>query len=420
MKKLFYLLLLIPLLFTGCKNNVHSEYEGYEYVISEKEDYYSTYSIFGEKATDLIIDAAKEQIGIYYVSIFTKEELRKITNEYSTIMNIIGKDVFDNYYLGISQRTNNSLYALGCVYNVSIKYNNPNSTTGWVDENDFYKSLERYYPNENKNIEIKGNYILDIFLYPKDHSPKVNEGLYSFLKLEEEYHDSFITTKDNVSYLYNKRRDTYDVYKVDASTKVCNIAREINNKNVNKINSYAFFGNQFLDEIIIPSSITTIEEGAFSTCYNLKRVIFEEGCNIELLPRKMFYACGLLEEITIPSSVTIIGEGCFYLCISLETINFSEQGNLKEISMMAFSNCTSLREVYLPNGLETLDDNAFYNTYLNLIEMPSSLVNVGIDIFAIEGTSYKKIKVKIHQDQIPSSWYMGWDNGANIEVEYIK
>ena len=63
------------------------------------------------------------------------------------------------------------------------------------------------------------------------------------------------------------------------------------------------FQKSGLTEIIIPYNVTKIKRGAFSKCYNLKKVVLPYG--LETISDSCFRRSGL-EEIEVPKSVKMI------------------------------------------------------------------------------------------------------------------
>ena len=102
-------------MFSSCSSYVHSEYLGYEYVINEGENLYRTYSFYGDKAITILKDEVKKEYddSLFYVTSY--DELERITNT-QKLKDILGKDVFGSYYLGLCQRSDDfdSIYALNC------------------------------------------------------------------------------------------------------------------------------------------------------------------------------------------------------------------------------------------------------------------------------------------------------------------
>lgn len=112
------------------------------------------------------------------------------------------------------------------------------------------------------------------------------------------------------------------------------------------IGEYAFYGCSSLNSITIPASITSIGIGAFRNCNNLASIVVESdnpnydsrnncnaiiekssntliiGCNSTIIPSSVttignsaFSGCTGLTSVTIPNSVTSIGSSAFDLCI---------------------------------------------------------------------------------------------------------
>lgn len=88
--------------------------------------------------------------------------------------------------------------------------------------------------------------------------------------------------------------------------------------NVTSIGEYAFASCSNLTSVKIPSGITKIITGAFKDCCSLISIIFPY--NITSIGKRAFEGCNSLTSFTIPYSVTFIGEGAFRLCSSLTSI----------------------------------------------------------------------------------------------------
>jgi len=94
------------------------------------------------------------------------------------------------------------------------------------------------------------------------------------------------------------------------------------------------FRNQNVKSYVIPSSVTSIGDSAFSWCSSLS-------------------------EIVIPSSVTSIGKGAFLCCRSLSGIVIPS--SVTSIGDSAFSGCYSLSEIVIPSSVTSIGKGAFYN-----------------------------------------------------------
>lgn len=87
---------------------------------------------------------------------------------------------------------------------------------------------------------------------------------------------------------------------------------------VTSIGVEAFTFCDGMTEVIIPSSITTVDDWAFSYCTALKTVWFGNG--VKRIGENAFCGCRALESISIPDSVTAIGSYAFNECPSLTTL----------------------------------------------------------------------------------------------------
>ncbi len=80
-----------------------------------------------------------------------------------------------------------------------------------------------------------------------------------------------------------------------------------------------YFDNKVVSELVIPSSITSIKEGAFFGCHTIKSVILHE--NVKSIKSTAFYDCRNLSEVTLSRELEFIGERVFGQCDKLKTVN---------------------------------------------------------------------------------------------------
>lgn len=153
-----------------------------------------------------------------------------------------------------------------------------------------------------------------------------------------------------------------------------------------------------LEEVIIPSEhegvpVTRIADGAFKEALTLN-------------------------ELTIPSSVTSIGKEAFYHCYGMYKLNLSE--GLTEIGESAFAHCYGITSVVLPASLKTAHITAFDNCN-NLYKVTNNsdlLISFSSDYFdpfmEIRGLNFSA-KVIVKKDG--KKRFRGEKNGKYIETE---
>ena len=78
---------------------------------------------------------------------------------------------------------------------------------------------------------------------------------------------------------------------------------------------------------IIPNSVTSIGDWAFSGCDSLQSVTIPNS--VTSIGDHAFLLCTYLQSITIPNSVTKIGDDAFFLCTHLDE---SSRLRLKELN----------------------------------------------------------------------------------------
>ena len=127
------------------------------------------------------------------------------------------------------------------------------------------------------------------------------------------------------------------------------------------IGSHAFYGNTALDNIGIPSHVTTIGEYAFYGCSGLTESIIPTG--ISTIESYAFANCTGLTNLIIPSNITTIKSFAFDGCTGLTSITIP--ADVATINASAFRNTSNVTTIYY-NALNLADltdtSSAFFNT----------------------------------------------------------
>ena len=133
----------------------------------------------------------------------------------------------------------------------------------------------------------------------------------------------------------------------------------------------AFWGRSSLSEIVIPSSVTSIGNSAFSYCSSLSEVVIPSS--VTSIGDSVFWYCRSLSDIVIPSSVTRIGDSAFFYCSSLSNIVIPS--SVTSIGNYAFLNCRSLSDIVVPSSVTSIGDGAFVGcSSLKYISIPKSVI----------------------------------------------
>lgn len=181
------------------------------------------------------------------------------------------------------------------------------------------------------------------------------------------------------------------------------------------IDNQAFSNCMKLTNIILPESLISIEESAFLNCMALTSIDIPD--NVVSIGEFAFYSCNELSMIFIGSGTTSIGDGAFSDCPSLKEFVVSKE-NIKYCSVdgvlfnkdkttlllypnaktntsysipntviiigyTAFSSCTKLTSITIPNNVTTIGDSAFADCAgLTSITIPESVIVIGYNPFS--------------------------------------
>ena len=112
-----------------------------------------------------------------------------------------------------------------------------------------------------------------------------------------------------------------------------------------------------IESVSVPAPVTSIGASAFSRCYMLGEVTFDDYSCLDTIGEDAFYRCSALTNISLPDIVETIGSQAFRQCASL--VDFMAPYSLTTLEYGVFMDCTALKTVALPYGLTTIKDKAF-------------------------------------------------------------
>lgn len=159
-----------------------------------------------------------------------------------------------------------------------------------------------------------------------------------------------------------------------------NLEKVILPKKLLLINSDAFNKCKKIERIELPKSVKCIGKMTFSFCSSLSKI---DLSNIEKIDRKAFNDCYNLKNITFSNNLYYIGESCFENCENLKNIDLSKT-NIEQIKSGTFLNCTNLEKVELPNNIERIGRSAFYGCEkLKDLKFPSNLKYIEGEAFSV-------------------------------------
>ena len=216
-------------------------------------------------------------------------------------------------------------------------------------------------------------------------------------------------------------------------------------ESVTTIDDYRFYGCTSLISITIHSGVTSIGY-TFSGCSNLESVTFAEGSQLTSIGNQAFYNCSSLTSIEIPAGVTSIGSSAFsgtsakniYITdieawCNIEFENGSSNplynggvlwlngeivfelnipGTVERIGNYAFYNAERVKNVVIEEDVTEIGNYAFYSMYrLESVTIPSTVTKIGSYAFAHSSSPDSKLKY-IYYNGTEKDW-LSVEKGSN-------
>ena len=154
------------------------------------------------------------------------------------------------------------------------------------------------------------------------------------------------------------------------------IPEKIDGKNVTVIYMHAF-RRSIIVNVIMPDTVTTIDEAAFELCESLTTVRL--STRLSHIDNSAFKNCTSLSTITLPPTLNSIYDWAFMYCTSLKHINIPKSISLFGAEVFAGS---GLETVDFEEGLKCIGESAFINSKLKTISIPSSVKCLTSMVFA--------------------------------------
>lgn len=152
---------------------------------------------------------------------------------------------------------------------------------------------------------------------------------------------------------------------------------------IKRIGKNAFNGQTAVKSLILPNSLSSIEQGAFKYCTNLEGKIVIPG-NVERIGNDAFTGCKNISEIVLQGGIKEIGYGAFSYCENISELIIPN--TVVSIEGTAFYSCKSIKDVKIPNGIKNIGRSAFCDCEsISKITIPNTVTT--IEVFSFSGCS---------------------------------
>ena len=133
-----------------------------------------------------------------------------------------------------------------------------------------------------------------------------------------------------------------------------------------------------IESVVIPDTVETIVDGAFSNCKSLVSVDF--GAGVRSIGESAFENCTALQKIILPPKLETIGADAFYNCSSATEIFVPKTVKAwgRDYSRGTFGGCAALTTLTFEDGLEQIGYWATFSgaESLESIEIPASVKKI--------------------------------------------
>ena len=180
---------------------------------------------------------------------------------------------------------------------------------------------------------------------------------------------------------------------------------------ITRIPAQAFSNSNLFGDLVIPNSVTTIDDYAFNNCYNLNGSLTLSN-SLKTIGTSAFYWCAELKgNLTLPDSVTTIGDNAFCDCHKFTGI-LTIPNSVSTIGVGAFCNCFGFTgNLTIPNSVTTIGASAFQKCFrfTGNLTLPNSVTTIGD--YAFNGCSgFTNLKLSEKMSIIPISAFSGCTN----------
>lgn len=134
---------------------------------------------------------------------------------------------------------------------------------------------------------------------------------------------------DAANFSYEVVGDEISIVAYDGETEIVSIPETINDVPVTKIAEKAFIGNKIVKGVMIPQSVTYIDDSAFENCEKLE--VFVSGSGLKTIDKNAFNSCKSLRVVEL-------------------------QEGLEAIMTGAFTDTKNLLNIYIPSSVKVIDE----------------------------------------------------------------
>lgn len=201
---------------------------------------------------------------------------------------------------------------------------------------------------------------------------------------------------------------------VGKNLKSITVPEKIGNETIIGIGEQAFYNQDKMKSVNLPSGLTSIGYRAFQRCKELVEIVIPD--TVTEIGDETFEECASLTSVTLSKSLKSVPELAFSGCESLKSIEIPE--GIETIEEFAFESCEALESVTLPQSLKQLSRCVFQFAGLKSIELPDSVTYMGEQVFG-SCKNLETVKLSQNISVIADYTFMGCSALKNVVIPSV-
>ena len=361
-------------------------------------------------------------------------------------LNRLGNSVFEDCSKITGFRIPNKVLTIGsqcfsgCLQLTDVSFVSQNCDMSLIEQSTFEgcTNLQRVQINDNitsigdkaffgdiRLTDISINEASDLSYIGKSAFENCN-NLHTFRIINKVYSIDNDAFKNDTKLIDVSQSKISDLSSIGSSAfENCNISSFYVTENIRLVDSNAFKGNKFLENVSINNnyllSQKTVSDGILTGIdkTTLKYVSIEE--NVATIGPNAFKNCSKIIDISINKNVIEISNNAFFDCSALTTIQSDLNSKLTTIHNYAFAKC-KLDHFIITDNIVLIDNNAF-NACGDIsrvyIEDKSKLKILGISVFE-DCSKLNQFKITDNLQYIGARCFSGCLQLDNVAVNSIS
>ena len=275
-----------------------------------------------------------------YVTIYLSED--RVNDFVSATENsilIVGKEAYMAYKKHFKDYYDNDHYGEQCLIS---EINNLKKIKRCIKDINYHSNSIVFYPNLSNSIVfyLKDSLLKELDINGDDYDENTFNRCTSLQKLKIK------SMEKRLNFEYCENLKEVEIIGKVPVFYACESLEKIDLKNAHGIIFEESFGYTSIDEIIIPNTISSIQDYAFYDCEKLTNIILNEG--LLSIGDEVFSGCNSLQLLALPNSLTKVSPRTFEnTCIKIIELN------LEKITTPIALNLESIEKVFIKNTFST-------------------------------------------------------------------